>query len=216
MVSEIVLNPFQEVLNSFINVLPGLSAFVVIIASGLLVSWLIGNIIAGVLRGTGFDRWYHVVNLDKTLGEIVPSRIVGTIIKWWVFITFFAAGTDILDLGPLSLLLSQLASWLPNLIVAVLIIIFGWIASNIAATKIGKKDIKTARVLAIATKVIIWIFTILIAFAQLGIKISLAENSILIILAGIMLGVAIAIGRGFGNLIDKKSDKILKYLGINV
>lgn len=215
MVSELILDPFSTVLNSFYNVLPGLSAFIVIIAAGLLVSWIIGTIIAGVLRGTGFDRWYHKINLDKTLGDIIPSRIVGAIIKLWVFITFFAAGTDILDLGPISSLLAQLASWLPNAITAFIIVLFGWVAANIIAVKIANRNVDSSKVFAIIVKIIILIFTIVIALSQIGIKVSLAENSILVILAGIMLGIALAIGKGFGPVIEKKSDKILRYVGIN-
>ena len=216
MVSELILNPFQTILDSFMGVLPGLSAFIVIVAAGLLASWVIGNLIAGILRGTGLDRWYHKVNLDKSVGSIVPSSVVGTIIKLWVFITFFAAATDILDLGPISLLLSQLASWLPNLIVASLILLFGWIAANLSYDRIKDPRLEASSVLAFAVKIIIMVFTILIALSQIGIKISLAENSILIILAGIMLGIALAIGIGFADVFKKKGDKVLKYFNINI
>ncbi len=216
MVSELILNPFETVLNSFISILPGLSAFIVIVTAGLFASWIIGNLVAGILRKTGLDRWYRKIELDKTVGDLVPSAIVGVIIKLWVFITFFIAATDVLDLGSISILLSKLALWLPNLIVASLIVLFGWIAANISYTKIKNPRVEASAVLAVVTKVIIFVFTALIALSQIGIKISFAENSILVVLAGLMLGIALAIGRGLGLIFEKKGDKILKYFGINI
>ena len=215
-VSGLLLSPFQTVLRSFYNVLPGLSAFIVIVAAGLLASWVIGNLIAGILRGTGLDRWYRKVNFDKAVGDIVPSAVVGVIIKFWVFITFFAAATEVLDLGSISVLLSRLAAWLPNLIVASLIILFGWIAANISYEKIKNPRVEASNFFALLAKIIILVFTVLIALSQIGIKISLAENSILIVLAGIMLGIALAIGIGFADVFKKKGDKILRYFKINV
>lgn len=216
MVSELILNPFATVLNSFISILPGLSAFIVIVTAGLFASWIIGNLVAGILRKTGLDRWYHKIELDKTVGDLVPSAIVGVIIKLWVFITFFIAATDVLDLGSISILLSKLALWLPNLIVASLIVLFGWIAANVSYAKIKSPRFEASAVLAVVTKVIILVFTALIALSQIGIKVSFAENSILIVLAGLMLGIALAIGRGLGVIFEKKGDKILKYFGINI
>ncbi len=216
MVSELILNPFETVLNSFINILPGLSAFIVIVTVGIFASWIIGNLVAGILRKTGLDRWYHKIELDKTVGDLIPSAIVGVIIKLWVFITFFIAATDILDLGSISILLSKLALWLPNLIVASLIVLFGWIAANISYTKIKNPRVEASGLLAVTAKVIILVFTVLIALSQIGIKISLAENSLLVVLAGLMLGIALAIGKGLGAIFEKKGDKILKYLKINI
>lgn len=216
MVEELILDPLTTVANSVVSVLPGLAAFIVIITVGLIVSWLVGRIIAGILRGTGFDRWYVKTGLDKTVGNIVPSSIVGAIINVWIFITFFAAATEILNLGPISLLLSDLSNWLPNAVVATLIVIFGWVAANVVGAKISKRGVEASEVLAFIAKVVIWIFTLLIAFAQIGIEISLAENTILIIVAGIMLGLAIAIGKGFGAVFEKKSDRILRFLGIRI
>ena len=216
MVGELVWDPLQTVLDSFINVLPGLSAFVVIIAVGILASWVLGRLVAGILRGTGLDRWYHKLSLDKAVGSIVPSSIMGTVIKFWVFITFFATATDFLDLGPISVLLSQLASWLPNLIVGSLILLFGWFAANLSYDKIKNPRVEASNILAFVAKVIILVFTVLITFSQIGIKISLAEKSILIILSGIMLGVAIAIGLGFADIFRKKGDRILSYFRENI
>jgi len=214
MVEELVLDPLSTVLNSFISALPGISAFIVIFAAGLLISWILGKITKGILKGTGFDRWFVKTGLNKTLGNISPSGIVGTIIKWWVFIAFFATATDYLDLGPISDLLMQLAQWLPNAVIAAIIVIVGWIAVNILTVKLVSKEVVASKMFAAVVKVILLVFIALIALSQIGIKISLAENSILIIVAGIMLGVGLAIGKGFGSALEEHAESILKSLRI--
>ncbi len=119
-------------------------------------------------------------------------------------------------MGPISALLSQLALWLPNLIVASLVVLFGWVAGNISYTKINNPRVEASGVLALITKIVIFVFTALIALSQIGIKISLAENSILIVLGGIMLGLALAIGKGFGAIFEKKGERILRYFNISI
>lgn len=212
MAEEIIsyLSPLSTLWNSFVSVLPGISAFIVLIALGILISWIIGKVTRGVLKGTGFDRWFVKVQLNKTLGNISPSAIVGSIVKWWVFIAFFAAASDVLDLGPISNLLVEIAGWLPNAIIAAVIVIAGWIAANVVSANIARRDVKGSTVLAATVKIIILVFVAFTALAQIGIKISLAEKSILIIIAGIMLGVGLAIGRGFAGALERRSELILR------
>lgn len=210
MTTEMLLDPLTTLWESFVNVLPGVSACIVIFVLGLLVAWIVGKVTKGILIGTGLDRWASKTKISRSLGGVSLSVILSTILKWWVFIAFFAAAVEVLNLGVLSDMLVKLASWMPGAIVATLVVIFGWVGADWVASKVRKKEVKGSYLFGDIIKIVIVVFIVLIALRQIGIRISLAETTVIIILGGIMLGVAIAIGIGFGKALQKQADKIVK------
>ena len=210
MTTEMLLDPLTTLWESFVNILPGISACIVIFVLGLLVAWIIGKIAKGVLIGTGLDRWASKTKISRSLGGASLSVILSTVLMWWVFIALFAAAVELLNLGTLSEMLVGLARWMPGAIVATIVVVFGLVGADWVANKIRKKEVKGSCLLGDIVKVVIIVFIALIALGQIGIRISLAERTVLVILGGIMLGIAIAIGIGFGKALEKKADKIVK------
>lgn len=210
MTTEVLLDPLMTLWGSFIEILPGMSASIVIFALGLLVAWILGKITKGILIGTGLDRWATKTRVSRSLGGASLSAILSTILKWWIFIAFFATAVEVLNMGTLSDMLVGLARWMPGAVVAVLVVIFGWVGADWVANKIRKKEVKGTYLLGDIVRFAIVAFIALIALGQIGVKISLAERTVLILIGGITLGIAIAIGIGFGKAIEKQADKIVK------
>ena len=209
MVVEEMIDPLVSLWNSFVMALPGAIAFILILAVGYLIAWVIGRVVKEALYRTKIDKWVKS-ELKWSVGHAGLSVIIGTIVRWWIFIVFFASAVQLLQLGVLSDMLTKLAEWLPKAIVAVVMLLFGWIAGDFVAQRARHEKIKAANLFGDIIKIVIVVFIAIMAFSQMGIELGLAEKAILIILAGIMLGLAIAIGIGFGNALKDSSKGIVE------
>lgn len=180
------------------NALPGIAAAVIIAVFGYIVALVIGYIVKEVLLRTGFDRWLTRSKLNKAIGGASLSVILGTLTKWWIFVAFLAPAARSLQLGEISVLLVKFVNWLPNLFVAIVIFLFGLIAAHYISDMVRHKKAKGANLLADIIQWATVIFIAIVALGQLGVRISFAENIFLILIGGVAIGIAIALGISFG------------------
>ncbi|MCH8049621.1 hypothetical protein IH979_02825 [Patescibacteria group bacterium] len=135
--------------------------------------------------------------LDKAIGKFQLSGFLGLLIKWYVFVLFLTPSAALVKLPALSSFLLSAALWIPNLIAAVLVALVGLIAADYVALKVRETKIKSSGIVASVAKIVIIVFTLIIALGQISIDVSVAENSFLVILAGILqLKDAFWYGRG--------------------
>ncbi len=205
-----VFEPAVQLWNAFLNALPGLAAAIIILVVGYFISLLLGFIIKEVLLKTGFDRWLTKSKLNKVIGGASLSAVAGTIAKWWIFIAFLASATSYLRLGEISALLVRFVTWLPNVLAAVVISIFGLIVVDYATDKIRHKKLRGAELLADVVKFVSLVFIALIALGQIGLRIAFAQNVFIVIIAGVVLALALAIGISFGIALKDDARAIVK------
>lgn len=205
-----VLDPIVALWDSLVAALPGIAAAVVIIVFGYLVSLIVGYVVKEILLRTGFDRWLTKSKLNKAIGGASLSVILGTLTKWWVFIAFLAPAASSLQLGEISMLLVKLANWLPNLLVAIIIFLFGLIVANYASDMVRLRKLKGAVLAADVIKWVVIIFILIITLGQLGVKIGFAENVFLVILAGVVVALALAIGISFGFALKDDAKSLIR------
>src|SRR5512137_2518040 len=128
----IVTQPLNALLNAIFAYIP------LLIAGGVMVfvAWLVATILRAIVRG-----FLEATKMDKKVGEAADlkewplARAVGEVVYWLVWLLFlpiiFAAfGLQAL-IAPVMNLLNQLLGWIPNLIVAALILIVGWFVARI-------------------------------------------------------------------------------------
>ncbi len=211
--TEVILNPLVTLWNSFVNILPGVLAAVIILIIGYFVAFLVGYTIKLLLERLGLNRWLYKSALSKAIGPTNVSAFLGEILKWYVFIIFLQVAVDLLSLGTLSSLLHTFVLWLPNVIAAIIILFVGIALAYYLELKIKEhtkmKGISLSGKLA---KLIVLILVAIIALQQIGIDVSVLENAFLVVIATVGLGVAIAIGIGFGLGLKGNANKILANL----
>lgn len=194
-----ILNPLFNLWLSFVDIFPGLVAALIILILGYLIGFIIGHAVRIILQKIGIDAQVQKSKLTKSIGSAHISALVGEITKWYIFVIFLQSAVDVLRLGTLSMILTQFALWLPDVIAAVLIVIFGLLFAQYVDLKIQE----TSKVKGSNTwgKVLKWAITLIvtvIALGQIGIDVSLLENVILLIIGAFAVGIALAIGLSFG------------------
>ncbi len=209
--SEALTNPLISLWLSFVQLLPNLIAAIVILIIGYVVAYILGHAVKVLLFKLGLDSQIEKARLSKAIGKIKLSSILGEITKWYVFIVFLQSAVDLVNLGALSILLQEFVMWIPNVIAAALVIIFGLFLAHFVTMKIREHtDIKGGKTLTGILNTVITFIVIVIALEQIGINVSILSNTFMILLGGLALGSAIAIGLSFGLGTQRDAGKALE------
>ncbi len=194
---EALADPFVTIWNSFVKLAPGVVAAVVILIVGFIVAEIVYKVLIKLFEKVKMDKFLvHKTAISRVIGNLKLSNFLATILKWFTFVLFLPPAAALVQLRSISTFLMDLAYWIPNLIVAIIIILLGLFAANYVSEKMHETKAKSVGVFAELAKFIIIIVVAMMALRQIGIDVSLAENSFLIILGGVMLALAIAFGLG--------------------
>ena len=208
---QLILNPFVQLANSFIEILPGLIVAIILIIVGWFVALGIGKLVQYVLERAGLDKMMSGSKFSGSVGHTSLSDVFGEITKWFVFLVFLPQALITLRLGVLSDLIVRFVIWLPNLLVGAIVVIFGVALSHFVGMKIEEHtSMKGVRLLSKIVKASLVIVVTIVALDQIGVDVSLVKNLILIVVATFSVAFAIAFGIGVSKGFQKESNSIVK------
>src|SRR5215218_139309 len=193
-----MVESLQDGLSAFLEYIPQLISAIIILIVGYVVARILQAVVARALQAIGFDRWMERGGIkqffDRAETHETPATVLGKLVFWFVFIIAIVMATDALGIRQVSVVLSQLIAYIPNVIAAVLIIILAALLANFVAGLI--RGATGVDFLATAARVVIIVYAVFAALTQLGIAVQLTANTLLIVLGGVALAAAIAFGFG--------------------
>ncbi|MEM4326828.1 MAG: hypothetical protein QXZ13_01510 [Candidatus Diapherotrites archaeon] len=199
------LDPMTQLWNSALSALPGLITAILLVILGYLVGLIFGRFVQQVLEKAKFDHWLEKISkVGHPLGKITIAELVGKLVKWYVFIVFVASAAHFVQLQVVAELLQGFAMWAPHLIVATIIMAIGFFLAELARKEVLSFKAESAKVLSLGAKYFVLIYFALMALRELGLNIFLAEATLLIVIAGIVLTFAI----GFGLALKDHAEEI--------
>ncbi len=189
--------------SSFAHFIPRLIVMLIIIAVGFLIAWVLKVILRGVLRVVRFEKLSESAGTAHLLSKAsLPSssELLTRLVFWIAWIGFILLGISALGILGLQQHISQIFLYLPHLLVALLIVFFGFVAASFfaraALLAAVNADARSPRLISGAVKFVIVALAVAMAFEQLG----LAEQTILaafsILFGACMFSLAIAFGLG--------------------
>lgn len=186
----------------FVELLPSIVAALVIIIIGVLLARALGRIIAKVLHTIYLDEAAEKSGLQKMCSmigiKIRVSNALGVLIKWFLYAITLIAAAEVLDLTQVSEFFRDVVLYIPNVIVAVVILVVGVILSNFIFTLVKETatsaKLDSAHFLATLAKWAILIFSFMAALIQLGVVSELIQ----ILFTGLVAMCALAGGIAFG------------------
>lgn len=186
----------------FFSAVPRIVGFILILVIGWFIATLIGKAIGALLHAVRFnalaDRAGISAFVQKMGVKTDVSAFLGEIIKWFIRLIVMVVAFDELGLPAVSAVLTQFLLWLPNLIVALVIIVLGGLAAQalqgIARGGASEAGFSNPELVAKIAKIAVWIFTIVIAVNQMGIAVTLINT----LFMGFVGAVALALGLAFG------------------
>src|SRR3989344_6468850 len=208
---SLILNPLVQLWNSFVDILPGIVAAIIVLIIGYFVALGIGHAVRHILDKSGLDRYMARSRLTGSVGHTRLSSVLGEVTKWYIFLIFLQAGVDLLSLGTLSLYLDRFVLWLPNVIIAAVIIIFGLAVSHIISMKIEEHtEINGVEFISRIVKVVLVVLIVIMALQQIGVNVRILENMVLLMVGALAIGIAIALGIGLGGALKDDGKTIIK------
>lgn len=191
----------SDSLSSSVGFIPRVIAALVVILIGIIVAWAIKTVVVRVVSLVKLRKYTDSMGLDKVFtARVQVADLLGDILQWTVIIIFLIPAFEILNLTAVNTVLEGILHYIPNVVVAVVIMMVGMIIADLAdrivsstAATIGTK---AADLLGTIAKWSVVAFALFAALVQLGI----AEDMILSLWQGFIyffvLAGAIAFGLG--------------------
>ena len=201
---DAMLASFTGAMALFIAAIPKIIAFALILVIGWFLATLIQKVVAGVLRTIHFNnlsRRSGFADFVQRMGmETDAAGFIGHVVKWFVRLIALVVAFDALGLPAVSDVLRQFVLGLPNLVVALVVLVIGGIAANALANVVrastAKAGFSNPDALGKVATVAVWAFAIVVAVNQLGIAETLINTLFMAVVGAMALAAGLAFGLG--------------------
>ena len=197
-----LVTSFTTALSLFLAAIPRIIGFLVILVIGWLISGVLAAAVAGLLRAvrfndlaqrSGFSGFVHNMGVRTD-----ASGLLANIVKWFIRLIVMVVAFDALGLPAVSSILQQFLLWIPNLVVAVVVLVIAGLAANALGNLVrgstAQAGVGNPDLLATIARVAVWGFGIVIAVNQIGV----AQTLVNTLFMGFVGALALAAGLAFG------------------
>lgn len=192
----------QAVFYQFFSFLPNLIGAVVVFIIGWLVAVILDKLVERLVYNLKLDDLLAKLKVDEYLHRagltLNSGYFLGKIVYWLVFLSFVLAATDILEFRAVSVFITDIILYIPQILVAFLIMVATLVVARflrkLAEASVMGANLHSGRFLGSLTWWVVVIFGLLTAVGQLGIAASIV-NSLII---GTIMMLALAGGLAFG------------------
>jgi hypothetical protein len=207
-------------LNTFLSAIPRIIGFLVVLIIGWIISSLLARGVQALLQAVRFNdlaRRSGFADFVQKMGvRDDSSGVIASVVKWIVRLITLVVAFDTLGLPAVSSVLNQLLLWLPNLIVALVVLVIGGLAANALSRLVrgasAEAGFSNPDMLATVARVAVWGFAIIVAVTQLGIATTLINTLVI----GIIGAMALAFGLAFGLGGRDRAARMLETMGRNL
>jgi len=215
MTNEALQNSFQylalQTTQSLSLLLPKILGALTALVVGVILAKMVRSIVKKVLKAINFAGFVNKTPLQLAFEqENLGDRIVFTISNlfyWLTMLVIIHTIVSILGLGSISIVLEKILGYIPNVISAMFILLFGvlvagWVESLVKGA-IRTIDPKTGRLLGKVSGYFVITLTAMTAFSELGIAAEFLTIVFIGFVAMLSLGFGLAIGLGGKTLVEK-------------
>ena len=200
---NMLLESIRESLRQIGAFLPRLLLAIVILIIGWLVAKAVRFAIVKALRTINFNVVTEKAGIDHFLkqggADIDTVRVLGSLSYWLVILAALMIASNSLDLAYVTDLIGRIVLFVPKVMVAVVILVFGvYFARFVGAaltTYLRNIGVGEAGLVGRLALYAIVVFVIMIALDQMGLG-DIIRQAFLIIVAAVALGLALAFGLG--------------------
>jgi len=199
---------WQETLGEVVKWLPNLFGALVLLLVGWLVARLVQFILGSLLRRLRLDALAERVGISTLLSnaglDSSVANLLARLAYWLLLFVFVLAAAESLGLIGVTETLNSLVSYLPNVLAAALILLFGSLIAQFVGDALGKvttqAGVAAGSVVGQVVRYTLLVFTIILALGQLGIQTDLLTIAVSALVIAITLALALAFGFGSRDL----------------
>lgn len=202
---------FDLFIDSFNAIVGQLAAFLpklVLALALLLFGWIVAKLVRGAVRRilalAHFDQLAEKTGVEEFLKHgdmhITLTGIISEVSYWLVLLIVLVTVSNSLGLTAVADLFNRVALYLPNIIVAVLIIIFGTLLARFINRMLfawlRNLGVEGALTISTIAEYGVQVFAVFVALEQLAIGTQLLTTAFAILFGAICLALALAFGLG--------------------
>lgn len=189
-----IASHFAEGVGRIVAYLPHLVSGIILLVVGYMLARLLGGLTHRLLGRTSFDRWVaRHVDPRSARRETRPSQALGSAIFWLGMLVTCALAADALHLHAVAAGLKGILGYVPNVLVAAIILAVGIAVANMLANLIGDMTSDWA---AKAARVAVMVLAMFMALDQLGVAKNIVMTAFALMLGAAAVAAAIAFGVG--------------------
>lgn len=192
----------EQMLNKVSQGVPNFITALFIVIVGIIIAKIVARIVRKLLEKVKIDQVGQKLNeidfVEKSNIEIKLSAILSKVIYYFIVLFALVAGTDVLNMPAISNMVVNFMEFIPNLIVALVLIIVGLLGADIlrkmVKTTCDSLGIPTAKMISSAIFYFVFITVLVMALSQAGIQTEFLSQNISIIIGGAVLAFSVGYG----------------------
>lgn len=185
-------------INAVISFVPKFIAGALILIIGIIIASILKQLIVELFKAIKLESMLRRYGVPEAKEEFTWTNILAEIVRWFIIVIFLIPTADVWGLPQIVTVLNTFLFYLPNVFVAAIIALVGFVfarlAHDIILASIRGVSPDTAQSIASVTRWAVTVFVILAVLNQLGV----ASDLIRILFTGFVAMIAIAGGIAFG------------------
>ncbi len=197
-ISKTIQASFNDSLSAVVYFVPKFVAGLVVLLIGIILASIVKQVVLQVLKILKVETLLRRYGVPEMKEDYTWTNILAEIAKWFIIIVFLIPTAEVWGLPKIVTILNDFILYLPNVFVAAIIglvgFVFARISHDVILTSVKELSADTAKVVAAVARWAIIVFVVLAVLNQLGV----ATDLIRILFTGFVAMVAIAGGIAFG------------------
>jgi len=199
---ELPTTLLTDLLTKFMAGIPAIFTAILLLVVGLIVSKIVSKIVLKFLESVKIDKLGEKLNeiemVDKANIKIKISTVLSKVVYYVIMLFFAVAATEALQMPAISNMVSDLITFIPNLIVAMIWIILGLLISEalrkVVQTACNSLGIPSGQMIGNFLFYFLVINVIISALGQAKINTEFLSQNISLVIAGAVGAFAIGYG----------------------
>ena len=203
--------PEEAAITTFVNSVAGAAPKIVaagvLLAIGLAAGKVVGRVVEKtarkIMQKANVENIPEVHMVEETVGKFDSVHLIGSTIKWFVYLFFVVAAINALELQQLTSAMTSLWLWIPNLLAFVIIVLIGSIIANYVIKWVNHelmaRNYGGTRYVGVGVKTVVYRIVFAVGLTQIGIGQTVIPTLVSAFSwsIAVAVGAAIAIGLGF-------------------
>jgi Conserved TM helix len=192
----------QQGLDNFFAFVPRLIGFLLVLVIGYVIARVVKNVLQRVLGRVGIDRALHSGShgqyVNRVAPDLKPSGVIGSLAFWFLFLGAVAIAVSQLGIPALNNFVQAIGSYIPNVIVAVLIFVIAGVVAAAVGGLVARTmgDTPTGKVVGSVVPVLVMAIATFMILNQLQIAPEIVTITYAALIGGVFLAMALAFGLG--------------------
>jgi hypothetical protein len=201
---QAIMTSVAAALALLLSAIPKVIGFAVILIVGWIIASALAAAVAAILRAIKFNDLAQRAGISAFVQKMGvhtdAAGFLATVVKWFVRLIVLVTAFDALGLPAVSQVLEQILLWLPNLVVALVVLVIAGLAANALAGIVrgaaAESGLGSPELLAAVAKVAVWAFAIVIAVNQIGVATTIVNTLFMATVGAVAVAFALAFGLG--------------------